>query len=139
MPLLSLAARAARNCNDSKFFFIDCFKNDESFFTKTSVTFEGSYYPEIIWIYQQWCHLYVTPETYPSHLLFWALKYPVFCIFNILKFWLNIVISLAMDQSDHVIFTVDCTSFCKILTQTKMTDVLYCFPLYFLNFQEDIL
>ena len=28
------------------------------------LTFERWYYPEIIWIWQQWCHLYVIPETY---------------------------------------------------------------------------
>ena len=28
------------------------------------LTFECWYYPEIIWIWQQWYHLYVRPETY---------------------------------------------------------------------------
>ena len=37
------------------------------------------------------------------------------------------------------IITVHCKKFCKIFTQTKLTDVLYDFMLYFLNIQENIL
>ena len=35
--------------------------------------------------------------------------------------------------------TVNCKNVCKIITQTKLTNVLYRFLLYFPKFQEDIL